>query len=190
MPIVHENFTEDHGVFTYSGSNISFDYAKGDLEVVKTATGWSAGFVQSTPTLLTVNTEFEVKFEALSNRVGNAALDSTITYYTLGITLDRANPDFSPYLHSYGIYVEGGTIKVQNGGTYGDYGAPELGKSYTLKLKPNSNSELEIGLRGPGLTSNDPLMVIPGPFLNRNARFQFNMYSIDTVQFKNFIIKS
>lgn len=185
--MIHENFTQDHGVFTYGGSNVSFDYSHGDLEVEKSATGWNAGFVQTSPVLLTTNTEIECKFSPLSNRVGNAQLDGTVTFYTLGITLDLANPTFSPF--SYGIYVEGGTIKVQNGGTYGDFGTPQLGKNYTLHLQPNSNSELRIGLRGPGLNSNDPIMVIPGPFLNRQARFQFNIYSIDTVRLVNFTVK-
>lgn len=185
MSFVHENFKRDHGILKSFGaatSDATFSYLGDDLTFAKLTKSWDTAGLQSLSNIhFDLHDFFELKFIPQSNRVGLTGDD---TYYTIGITADKDPGALTQ--QTYGIYVEGGTIKLQNGPTIGDFGPVQVGGTYTLRLTPNGASQLKVFLHGPGI-ANPHLGNLDGPFLNRQVMFQFNCYSLDTIKFKDFV---
>lgn len=184
MAILHENFNRDHGILRLIGAptDMNFVFDGGSLSTEKLTKTWNTGGFQSIANInFDLHDAFELRFSPQTNRVGT---DGEATYYTLGIIADKVPGELNQ--SSYGIYVEGGTIKLQNGPSIGDFGPIQVNKNYTLRLTPNEASELRVHLTGPGIS---PVHVgnLAGPFLNRQVMFQFNCFSQDTLLFKDYM---
>lgn len=189
MNILNENFQRDHGVLKIVGDapNANLAYENGNLTVEKTAPGWgTAGCTMwsALPNMQPLDS-FLFNFTPMSNRVGTPA-DPAATFYKIHLAVDRQDEEMTQ--DGYGIYVEGGTIKLYDPAhIIAEFGAPQLNRMHRVVISVRSDSDLDVYMHGPGLPGY--LGKIPGPFLNRRGSLVVNMFSVDTLKFHDFKVQ-
>lgn len=186
--IFQDQFNSDSGRFTdvTTGANVSL--SGGAKVIEKTTTGWEQGGTYYTTSIdLALGSAWALQFQL--DEDGTSSMN--IKFY---LRLD--NPVEGIFTREgYGVYIEGGNLKFDNGGTAttNDQGTMEKDKVYTIvwQVRPDDSdptkSNINVFALGGHLSGIKHMGQTEGLVTGRESNFVCNVHSENTVRLTNYI---